>query len=273
MTDFSRVTPPGKADPSSGKHRHTKPISPPQCLSPLCFLVFLFDTNFSTMCPQETCGTEWVQGCLGRAQERRGDLCSSREIRSLNHSDPWRTPPGWALCGVRPVQTQPDDHPRRGPPCRPLSRTPGSMLPPDQHRAPRPPPGTSRTRGGLRTRRLPGSQPPYLSGQGLRARVWPHRQATFKTLPVPPRPALVGCPTRRPTPLGPPYALPPLSPRGSLGAGNILLFPENKSSFKTVRWARPRRRPSGTKLDTWSEIRACALCLGSQLGPQERGSS
>nr|KAF6429727.1 hypothetical protein HJG59_009047 [Molossus molossus] len=121
-------------------------------------------------------------------------------------------------------------------------------------------------------RQLAGSPPRYLSGQGLRAHLRPHGQATPKTLPVPPRPARVGCPTRRPTPLGPTQTLSSLRPRGALGPGNTVLFPKNRFGLKLCR-ARTKRHPSGTKLDTWSEMCACALCLGSRLGPQERNAS
>lgn len=169
--------------------RHTEPISRPHARVLYVFCYVLFDTNFSTLCPQGTCGSERVQGCLGRAQVRSGDPYNSGGIRGHNHSDPQRTPPDGALCGVGPTPTQADDHPRRGPPMRPPPRTPGSMLLPGQRRPPGPPPATSRTRGGRRRRRLAGSPPAYLSGQGLRARLRPHRRATPKTEPVPPRPA------------------------------------------------------------------------------------
>lgn len=65
--------PTSKADPNSERHRHAKPTPRPPGLRLLWILFFgifffegggviLFDTNFSTMCPQETCGSEWVQG-------------------------------------------------------------------------------------------------------------------------------------------------------------------------------------------------------------------
>lgn len=87
--------------------------------------------------------------------------------------------------------------PAAAPPRHPLPRTPGSMLPPGQRRAPSPLPGTSRTRRGRRRGRLAGWPPPYLSTQGLRARLRPHRRPTPKTLPVPPRPAQPAWAARR----------------------------------------------------------------------------
>lgn len=174
--------------------------------------LFLFDTNFSTMCPQETCGSEWFQGYLGSAQENKGTLTVQEEFGgaitlTLEEHSQAENSGGSDRPRSRRSPTLTAAHPHRPPP-----GTQGSMLPPDQRRAPSLPPGSSQTSGGRRRRRLAGSPPPYLSGQGVRARLQPHRRPTPKTLPVPPRPARVSCPMRRPTSLVPPQTLLPRDP-------------------------------------------------------------
>lgn len=130
-------------------------------------LLFLFDTNFSTMCPQETCGSEWFQRCFGRAQEKRGTLVVPEEF-------------GGAITLTLGEHSQAENsggsdrpRPRRSPtltaahPHRPSPGTQGSMLPPGQRRAPSLPPGSSARGGGgdgwrsrhLRTCPVRGSAP------------------------------------------------------------------------------------------------------------------
>lgn len=161
------------------------------------------------MCPQETCGSEGVQGCLGRAQGRkeRGPLQFRRssEARSLR---PPKNRADGALC-------------RRGQPRRRRTPTPPrpSPVPPAPHpglqAAPRPAPTPRPAPGNLAD--TPGSAEetvgrvaacvPVRSGAPRPAPAPPASDAQDRAGPAPPRPARVGCPTRRPTPLGPPHTL------------------------------------------------------------------
>lgn len=151
------------------------------------------------MCPQETCGSEWAQGCLGRDQERRGTLAVPEEFggaitlipREHRHA-------------VNSGESDPP-RPKRAPipatahPCHPRPRTPGSMLPLGQCRAPSPPLGTSRNARGTVGRIVdsvpadsgaprPGPAPPATDAQDLADPAPPHPRGLPDASPDPSRP-------------------------------------------------------------------------------------
>ncbi|XP_032352801.1 serine/arginine repetitive matrix protein 1-like [Camelus ferus] len=203
-----------------------------------------------------------------------------------NGEEPWQFRKNWEAQALRPRENTARlgrsggwDRPRRRraptPAAAPHTRRPRPAPPAPGRAPPRAEPPVHRReprRHGVGRRRLPASPPPYLSCQGLRAGLRPHRRPT----PRPERgarPARVGCPTRRTTPAGPPpQALSPLRPRGALGPGDTLLFPEDQPGLKAAPRTRPWRQRSGTKLDACGEARACALRLGTRLGPEEGGA-
>lgn len=246
-----------KADPSSGEQTHQTRIQAPGS-SPLCFL---FDTNFSAMCPQETCGSEGVQGCLGRAQGRkeRGPLQFRRssEARSLR---PPKNRADGALCRRGQPRRRRTPTPATALACapRPAPRAPGrSQASADPAARPRQPRGHARVGGGgggqgrrLRTCPVRGSAP----GSGPTGE---RRPRPSRSRPAPPRPrGLPDAPSdpSRPTPH--PF---PLRPRVARGPGDTLLSPANRLRLKAVRLARPRKHRSGTELDAWREV-ARAQC-------------
>lgn len=135
---------------------------------------------------------------------KEGNPCSSGGIRRRNHSTPGAHHTG------RLKSSGGSDQPRRRgrpPPPRPTPADPRPAHPAPgralgERRVPRAQPGASRTRWGRR--QFPGSPPPYLSCQGLRARLRAPPKTDAQAL-AGARPARKGCPPR-------PHGLPAVPP-------------------------------------------------------------
>lgn len=184
---------------------------------------------------------------------KEGDPRRCGEIQGRNHSDPGSTRPGGRAQVGRTGPESGRRPPRRGPPLPSPLRTPGSMPRPSPAQPNTGPPvrrrEPSKHAWGRRRRRLAGWPPPYLSCQGLRARLRPHhRRPTPKSLPVAPRP---------PRPRGLPDAPPdPLRPAPHP------LAPEAQGRSSSREHATLPRRPAGVEI--------CALSAAEETSVRHK---
>lgn len=221
--DFSRVILPVKAVPVSGRYRHTRPPTQVPMLESSMgfgfFVLFCFslDTNFLTMYPLKPVAQNGFRGASdaprkgGRPPPLRRNS-GTQPLRPREHTARRKSAGGSDRPRIRQAPTPPRPTPTVPAPHTGLHAAPQpspaqpSTGPPVRRREP------SEHAGGRRRRRLAGWPPPYLSCQGLRARLRPHhRRPTPESLPVAPRPPRPrGLPDAPPDPLRPaPHPLAP----------------------------------------------------------------